>query len=195
MPEYLIRADEGCAPDPFLLWDSVHQFVEGGDDFVCDWLIASAPNNKLNAGGLQSIAAIGTAVYLLMFTDAYCPPTHPLAYLADGDNRGYWGDGIDVDTSAGEQPLGSLLWLLGRAPLVAAGMPIEYWAQMLTQQALTPLQTQSVVAKIVVNATVDQQNSALLLSVQLYGSDGAQVFDQNFSLAWQQIASAPVALQ
>jgi phage gp46-like protein len=195
MPEYLIRADEGCAPDPSVLWDSVHQDIEGGTEFVCDWLLASAPNNVLNAGGLQSIAALATAVYLLLFTDAYVPPTHPLAYLADGDNRGWWGDGIDVDATAGEQPLGSWLWLLGRAPLVVAGMPIEQWAQSLALQALAPLQTQGVVAKIVATATVITQYSRVDLSVQLYGSDGTLMFDQDFELVWQQIATAPVALQ
>ena len=71
MPEYLIRANEGCAPDPFLLWDSVHQDVEGGTDFVCDWLLAAPGANNLNVGGLQAIAELGTAVYLMLFTDAY----------------------------------------------------------------------------------------------------------------------------
>jgi len=120
MPEYLIRANEGCAPDPFLLWDSVHEDIEGGTDFVCDWALAGPGTNTLNVGGLQAVAELGTAVYLCLFTDAYVPTDHPLYYLADGDNRGWWGDGIDVETNLGEGPLGSYLWLLERAPLVAA---------------------------------------------------------------------------
>jgi phage gp46-like protein len=188
MPEYLIRANEGCAPDPFLLWDSVHRDIEGGTDFVCDWVLAQAGTDNLNVGGLQATSELATAVYLMLFSDAYVAPDHPLAYLADGDNRGWWGDGIDVDASLGEGPLGSLLWLLERAPLVAAGVPIEQWAQSLALSALAPLQAQGAVAKIVASATVNTAYGRVELSVALYGSDGALAYSGMFWLAWQQLA-------
>ena len=187
MPEYLIRANEGCAPDPFLLWDSVHEDIEGGTEFVCDWALAGPGANTLNVGGLQSVAAMATAVYLALFTDAYVPPDHPLAYLADGDNRGWWGDGVEVETNLGEGPLGSWLWLLERAPLVAAGVPIEQWAQTFALQALAPLQTQGAVVEINASATVDTQMGRVELSVQLYGANGAVMFDQKFELIWNQL--------
>jgi phage gp46-like protein len=189
VPEYLIRANEGCAPDPFLLWDSVHIDIEGGTDFVCDWVLAQPGTNNLNVGGLQATSELSTAVYLALFTDAWVPPDHPLAYLADGDNRGWWGDGVDVDTSAGEGPLGSWLWLLERAPLVAAGVGVDQWAQSFALTALLPLQTQGAVAKIVTAAAVDMQNSRLELSVALYGSNGAIAYSGKFWLAWQQLAA------
>jgi phage gp46-like protein len=187
MTGLLIRGSEGCAPDPFLLWDSLHIDVEGGTDFVCDWRLAAPPNNVLNAGGLQSIAALGTAVYLALFTDAFCPSDHPLAYLAGSDNRGYWGDGVDVETDQGEGPLGSLLWLLERAPLVAAGTPIERWAETLAMAALLPLKVQGAVARIVTSAGVNVEFDRVELSVQLYGSDGAVKFDRKFGLVWRQL--------
>jgi phage gp46-like protein len=194
MPEYLIRANEGCAPDPFLLWDSVHRDIEGGTDFVCDWVLAQAGTDNLNVGGLQATSELATAVYLALFTDAYVPPDHPLAYLADGDNRGWWGDGVDVRTDMDEGPLGSWLWLLERAPLVAAGVGIDQWAQSFASQALAPLQAQGAVAKITTAAVIDTQNSRLGLSVALYGSDGSRAYSGQFQLAWQQLAAGLPAM-
>jgi phage gp46-like protein len=191
MSKLLIRANEGCAPDPFLLWDSVHRSIEDGTDFVCDWILAFAPNNALNVGGLQAINGLGTAVYLALFTDKYVPPDHPLAYLADGDNRGWWGDGVDVRADLGEQQLGSWLWLLERAPLVAAGVGIDQWAQSFAIDALTPLMTQGAVAGMQVDAALNEQFGRTDLSVSLFGSDGGIAFEQRFALLWKQIANAP----
>jgi len=188
MPEYLIRSQEGCSPDPFLLWDSVLIGIEGGTDFVCDWALAAPPHNALNAGGLQAVAELQTAVFLLLFTDAFVPPDHPLAYLADGIAAGFWGDGIDVRADLNEQPLGSFLWLLERAPLQAAGMPIEYWAEVFAVEALAPLKAQGAVVEIDVSAVANTLMSRVELSVQLYGRDGAAVYDGRFDLAWRQLA-------
>lgn len=188
MPEYLIRANEGCAPDPFLLWDSVQQSIEDGTDFLCDWALAGPGTNTLNAGGLQAIDAIATAARLALWTDAYVPTNHPLFYLADGDNRGWWGDGVDVRTDLGEGPLGSFLWLLERAPLVIKGTPAQQWAQTFALQALAPLQQQGVVAKITCEAGVNTQNSRVWVRPKLYGSDGSLVYDRQWDLPWQQLS-------
>jgi phage gp46-like protein len=187
MPEFLIRGNEGCQPDPTLLWDSVHIGIEDGVDFVCDFAISNPSVEPLNVGGLQAVAELATAVYLLLFTDLYIPPDHPLAYLADGDNRGGWGDGVDVRGDLGEVPLGSWLWLLERVPLVAAGMPIEQWAQVFALAALAPLQDQGAVAQIVADAVADVENERIVLTVQLYGGDGTIVFDRRFDLVWRQL--------
>ncbi len=187
MAEFRIRAQEGCSPDPFLLWDSVHISIEDGTDFVCDWALAAPPNNTLNVGGLQAVAELQTAGYLLLFTDAYVPPDHPLAYLADGDVRGFWGDGVDVRADLNEVPLGSFLWLLERAPLEAAGMPIEYWAEVFAIEALAPLKAQGAVVEIDVSAAVNIEMSRVELSVQLYGRNTDLVYDRRFDLAWRQL--------
>jgi phage gp46-like protein len=193
MSDLLIRAQEGCEPDPFLLWDSVHKSIEDGTDFVCDWAIAGPGANTLNVGGLQAVAALGTAVYLLLFTDVYCPPDHPLAYLAAGDRRGWWGDGIDVRTDLDEQPLGSLLYLLDRAPMVAAGIPIEQWAKTFATDALAPLLAQGVVASIDVETWADDEDDRVYAAIALYGSDGSVLFAVDsrvtaaFALVWRQL--------
>lgn len=188
MPEYLIRANEGCAPDPFLLWDSVHRDIEGGTDFVCDWVLAAAGVNTNNVGGLQATSELATAVYLSLFSDKYLPPDHQLAYLVDGDNGGWWGDGVDVRADLGEGSLGSWLWVLERAPLVAAGIGVDRWAETFALDALSPLQAQGAVARIATAARVNSQMSRLELLVALYGSNDAQLYRGQFQLAWQQLA-------
>jgi phage gp46-like protein len=178
--DVLIRANEACAPDPFLLWDSIFDPAAG----VADWALAG--NAPLNSGGLAANAALDTAITLCLFTDAQLPATHPLAYLvADGDFRGYWGDGIDVRADLGETALGSYLWVLQRAPLTPK---IAQWAQSFALLALAPLQQQGVVVRIDAAATIIG-TSMLQLSVQLYGSDGAQIYDRQFDLVWQQLGS------
>lgn len=185
--EILIRQQEGCDPDPFLLWDSVERSIEEGTDFLCDWQLSGA-SEALNRGGLQAQHALETAVMLALFTDAYVPTDHPLAYLADGDNRGWWGDGIDVRADLNERTLGSYLWLLERAPLTVAGVPIETWAQQFAIAALAPLQQQGAVARIDVQAASLPANSRLELAAQLYGRDGAKVYDRRFDLVWKQVS-------
>lgn len=176
--DVLIRADEACRADPFLLWDSRYDPVAG----VADWALAG--NAAGNTGGLAADAALATAVTLCMFSDAMIPPAHPLAYLvADGDRRGWWGDGVDVRADLGEGPLGSLLWVLRRAPLTPA---IAQWARTLALQALSPLQRQGAVVRIDATATI-MARDALVLDVAMYGRDGAKVFDRKFDLVWQQL--------
>ena len=126
MTDVLIRENEGCDPDPHLLWDSRWSPADG----VADWRLAGI-DETLNRGGLAAKAGLETAAILCLFTDRRVPPTHPLAYLADGDPRGWWGDGVDVRTDLGEAPLGSFLWLLERAPLTVQGQPVTRWAEQM----------------------------------------------------------------
>jgi len=180
--QILIRENEACLPDPFLLWDSIfNQAV-----FVADWQLAG-PSAPQNAGGLAAVAALETAVVLSLFTDKALPATHPLASLiADGDPRGWWGDGIDVRTDLGEAPLGSFLWILFRMPLTAATVR---WAQQFAQDALAPLQAQGVVAQIDCAAQIIGTDT-LALTVTMYGSNGQQTYNRKFDLIWQQVQAA-----
>jgi phage gp46-like protein len=176
--DVLIRAGEACQPDPFLLWDSIYDEAAG----VFDWALAG--NTPLNSGGLAATAALETAVGLCLFTDAQLPATHPLASLiADGDLRGWWGDGIDVRTDLGEGSLGSFLWVLMRMPLTAATVQ---WAVSFAQLALAPLQTQGAVVEIDCSAAI-VGTDGLQLAVALYGRDGQKVYDRQFDLVWQQV--------
>jgi len=170
--QFTIRENEGCQPQPFLLWDSVWNAGAG----QADWALAGA--DPLNAGGLQAAAALETAVILCLFTDARCPGNHPLAKWAGGDLRGWWGDGL------GDAPLGSLLWLLERAAMVNG---IERWAETLSADALQTLVTQGAVAKVVTSATKLAAGNGLYLDIALYAKDGTVSYAKKFELLWQQM--------
>lgn len=183
MADVLIRLAEGCDADPFLLWDSVWSPLEGG----ADWRIAGA-GELLNRGGLAAREGLETAVTLALFSDARVPDDHPLAYLADGNPRGWWGNAVDVRSDLGETELGSLLWLLERAPLTVRGQSVADWARQFAIDALMPLQTQGVIVRMDVQAAVNEIDNRLELTAQLYGADGALVYDRKFDLLWKQIA-------
>lgn len=176
-----IRIDEGAAPQPLLLWDSVWQPFQG----FADWALAGADEAQ-NAGGLRAKASLASAVTLALFTDVRCPPDHPLRYLVDDDDlRGWWGDGIDVRDDLGEAPLGSLLWVLERAPLTSD--IVSRWAPQIARDALAPLLRQRVVTRIEVETTANEIRNRLEIFPRLYGRDGAAVFAQRFDVVWQQI--------
>jgi phage gp46-like protein len=177
-----IRVAEGCAPDFNLLWDSVW----AADLGLADWALAGT-DEPANYGGLQAKHAIETAVVLALFTDKRVPQNHPLGYLADGDVRGYFGDGIDVRADLFEAELGSLLWLLERAPLTVRGEPITQWAEQFANEALKPLLDQGVAVRIDVAAVANPLRSRLELTVQLYGRDGLRSYDRKFDLLWKQV--------
>ena len=182
MTEILLRENEGCAPDTAILWDTIWTAEQVGD-----FQIAPASGEPGNCGGLIARNGLYTAAALCLFTDLRVPDLHPLAWLADGDPRGWWGDGVDVRTDLGETPMGSLLWLLERAPMQIRGVAVETWAQQLAAESLQTLVDQGMVAKITTEAVADPAIGHLYLQVGMFGSNGAQVFDQQFELYWQQI--------
>ena len=174
------RLNEGGDAIPIKLWDSVWNALEG----QADWSLAE-PDEAQNRGGLRAKAALHTAVVLALFSDVRCPDNHPLFYLADGDPRGWWGDGIDVREDLGEAPLGSLLWLLERAPLTSE--IVSRWAPAFTQDALALLLKQGVATRLEVETAANELQSRLEITVRLYGRDGARIFDERFAAVWQQI--------
>lgn len=183
MAQVTIRAAEGCAADSNVLWDSVWDAERG----LADWALADSTETQ-NRGGLRAQAAIETAVVLALLTDRRVDPAHPLSYLADGDNRGYFGDGIDVRDDLNEGPLGSLLWLLERAPMTIKGLSAATWAEQFANEALATLLDQGVCVRIEVSATAKEIAGRIELVVALYGRDGAKIYDRNFDVLWQQVA-------
>src|SRR4051812_23188738 len=83
---------------------------------VGDFALVESPPADGAAGGLQAQHPIETAVLMCLYTDARCE-VRELRFEMGGDRRGWPGDGFDIDTSAGEAPLGSKLWLYRRHQL------------------------------------------------------------------------------
>jgi phage gp46-like protein len=173
-----IRRDDPRAPDPYLLWDTVWNDDLGGGD----WTLAD-PAIARNHGGLRASDGIATAVVLGLFTDRACPANHPLARYAGDDRRGWWGDGVDVQTARGERPLGSLLWLLERAVVNDA---MARWAEAFARDGLAPLLDAGEAVRLDVVATPYPARNTMALGVKLYGRDGAALFDRAFDLVWTQ---------
>jgi phage gp46-like protein len=169
-----------CPGDTYLLWDTVWNPVTQ----QADWALAD-PDEIHNRGGLRAKSAIATAVIIALFTDRACPPDHPLFKFADGDPRGWWGDGILFDDEEG--PMGSLLWLLERAVVKAERIDMARWAETFAYDALAFLKTQNAVASIAAKAEAYPNNRSLVLAITLAGSDGQNVFDAKFDILWQQM--------
>ena len=176
-----IRIDEGCQPQVQLLWDTVWHAAEG----YGGWAVADR-GTVGNSGGLRATHAIETAVILCLFTDRRCPADHPLAKnIQDGDPRGWWGDGVDVRADLGEGEMGSLLWLLQNTAIDPVDTP--RWLQSLALDALAPLVGQGAVVRVDAQATVDPTRNRGDLAVQIYGADGARIYDRKFQALWAQI--------
>lgn len=180
---FSIRANEGCKPQPIYFWDTVWDEPTG----YADWAYAPA-SETYNVGGLRAEAALESAVFLCLFTDLRCPADHPLAYLIENDDpRGWWGDAVDLRDDLGEAPLGSLLWLLSRAP---ATLDIALWAREFAIQGLNPLIGQQSVVRVDAQAFLHPP-SRLDLAVQLYGRDGTKIYAKKYDDVWREALSGP----
>ncbi|WP_315705063.1 MULTISPECIES: phage GP46 family protein [unclassified Bradyrhizobium] len=187
MSSLRVRINEGGDKQPILLWDSVWQPWLG----KADWAIAGADEDQ-NRGGLQSKAALHTAVIISFFTDKRIPDGHPLLYLVqDGDRRGWFGDGEDIRPELGETEMGSYFWVLERAPLTEE---IRRWTEAIAIEALAPLVFQRAVARIEVQAIAEFAINRCDLAVQLYGRDGTKLYDFRFDDLWRQLVTAPPPL-
>jgi len=179
-----VRINEGGGAQPILLWDSVWAPWRG----AADWAIAGSDEAQ-NLGGLQSKAALHTAVIISLFTDKRIPADHPLRYLVlDGDPRGWWGDGADIHPELGETDMGSLLWVFERAPLTE---DIRRWVEAIALDALAPLIFQGVATKIEAQATAEFAADRCDLAIQIYGRDGSQLYNYRFDDIWKQSVTSP----
>ena len=179
------RISEGADAQPNLLWDSIWTPWGG----FADWAIAGADETG-NRGGLRAKAALHTAVILALFTDKRMPDNHPLRYLiADGaDPRGWFGDGEDIRADLFEGEMGSLLWIFERSILTN---DIGRWVEAITQDALAPLIAQGAAARIDAQADVQAAINRCNLAIQIYGKNGARIYDFRFEDIWRQSTDAP----
>jgi phage gp46-like protein len=181
MVDISIRPDPACPENGLYGWDSVYS----NTTCAADWAFAGS-DEKSNKGGLSNRAALATAVTIALFTDRACPPDHPLAKFADGDPRGWWGDGLLLD---GEVHMGSLLWLLERSVVTEEN---RRWAEAFALEAIEPLGRAGAYAKATAEATISPGGNGIWLVVSLYGRDGSKVYDRKFDVAWQQVGAETV---
>ena len=180
MADFDLRVAEGCDDDANLLWDTVWDVQTGRGD----WAMTPA-GATTNQGGLRATAALETAIIISLWTDRACPRDHPLFKFADGDPRGWWGDAVDVRADLGEGPLGSLLWLLERSAIDEVATP--RWAVSFVHEALAWMVEQNVAARIEAQASVSKSPNRLDIAVQIYGQDGAKIYDRRFEDVWAQV--------
>lgn len=119
-----------------------------------------------NSGGLKNVDPVGTAVLLCLASDARLPDymVGRFGFTID-DQREWHGNTVAVDSASGEEPLGSLLWILRRAPLS------NYTAKMAEHFAAMALQTlirQRVVSQFDIHAEVDKALGRLSIHIIAY---------------------------
>jgi len=184
MAHLRVRIDEGSDAQPILLWDSVWAPWRG----QADWAIAGADEPQ-NRGGLQSKAALHTAVVIALFTDKRMPDDHPLRYLVqDGDPRGWFGDAEDIRPELGEREMGSLLWAFERAPL---SEDIRKWVEAIAIDALSTLIFQGIAVRIDATAVAEFAFDRVDLTIDIYGRDGSKVYNYKFDDIWRQSITSP----
>ena len=174
------EAEPMLSPD--LVWDGIM-----GD------LALAEPSEVQNRGGLRARAQLETAVLICLMSDARAAAEE----LRDGDtNRGWPGDTFDLDTAAGEAPIGSRLWLLERSTVDAVETPRR--AEDYARAALQPLLDQGAAAAVTARAEADPARNRLTLAVTLTDRAGGLLVSRRFSLLWERLAGisvpyAPVA--
>lgn len=173
------HAFEICGDAPWPGWDTVWNTTTSS----ADWAVAGPVAG--NAGGLQASHPLDTAVVLALFTDRRAPTDHPLAKWVDpNDPRGWWGDVVDRREDLGEGDLGSLLWMLERCAMLP---DVERWARSMALDALMPLVTRRVAARLEVDVERRADDHGLSIGVRLYGRDGSIVHDRKFDFAWNAV--------
>ena len=148
--------------------------------FVGDFAVSVLSANG-GVGGLVARDPIATAHLLLLFTDAQILP-RDLKIGLGGDRRGWVGDGFDVDTVAGEAPLGSRLWLYRRSVLIAKTFG-EIEREI--RRALQPLITQGAVARIDISGEVLNAQNQIRCAISSYARSGAKVYSAKFDPLWK----------
>ncbi|RXF67680.1 phage GP46 family protein [Hansschlegelia zhihuaiae] len=146
-----------------------------------DFALAAGPEDG-GVGGLKAANPIATAVLMLLFSDVrYDPAAGALDQdrLAD-DPRGWVGDGFDVQSSRGEAPLGSRLWLCRRATI---GEQASRDAQVAAEAALRPLIAQGLADRVTVTVEIKPETESLRLSVEVVSRERT-VFAQSYDPLW-----------
>jgi len=117
---------------------------------VGSWPLADVESG--NAGGFGNDDLLGTAVLLSLFTDARLPDYMIGIFdFTINDQREWHGNTFAIDGN--EEPLGSLLWTLRRAPMTNYTCKL---AEHFCSEALLPLIRQGLASYFDINARLSK---------------------------------------
>ena len=127
----------------------------------------------LNSGGLANVDPVGTAVLLCIASDARLPDYMVGRMGFTVADQHEWHGNV-AGLAPGEEPLGSLLWTLRRAPLnnYTARMAEHFCAE-----ALQVLVRNGVIRNVVVHAEVDKTLGRLSIVIRVTG----KTYERNFT--------------
>jgi phage gp46-like protein len=166
-----IGAQQEPQLSPDIIWDGIM-----GD-------LALAENGEPgNRGGLRARAQLETAVLICLMTDGRAEQEE---LRTEDINRGWPGDSFDLDRDAGEQPIGSKLWLLTRSTVDAIETPRR--AEAYALEALQTLIDQGAAASAMAKATADPARNRLDLAITLTDRAGQTIVAPNYAILWDQL--------
>lgn len=144
-----------------------------------DFAVAS-PADALSPAGLVADAPLLSAIALCFGTDLKgdADPLDP----ASIDLRGWPGDGFDIDTAAGEAPLGNKLWMLFRLPVNEDNARM---AERFLTEAFQPLLTQKVLGSVSVQATPNAAQRRVDLVYTLKRTNGTTLYSGPWAGLWE----------
>lgn len=147
------------------LWDTVWVNNETSAGTIGDWRVADPLVEVNNQGGLQALDDIGTAMLLALFSNARLPDSLVGRGFTPDEQRTYHGNTFDIDTSEGEEELGSRLWELERAPLTIETQRLaEHYAAL----AIQTLVRQKKISSYDITSEIDKINNRLNLRIVVY---------------------------
>ena len=146
------------------LWDTVWGY-DPAYGTVGDWKVADPVEETLNVGGLTDQDELATAIILALYSDAELPE-HMIGRFGftEADRQQWHGNTFGVEGD--EEELGSLLYVLRRAPLTYETLRLaEHWAA----EALQTLVRQRKVLGFDIHAEMDKPNSRIVLHIRTLG--------------------------
>lgn len=155
---------------PDLVWQdgTRNEAAIGFADFVL-----ASDDEAGNLKGLRSTSPIETAILIQLFTDARDDSE------AAEERRGWFGDVVDIDASAGEGAIGSHLWRLQRAALTSrTGLMAESYARV----ALQPLVNQGLVGRFDISHEIDEAAGMLALRIVAVDASGDVMFNRQIGV-------------
>ena len=156
---------------------------QGTNGTAGDWILQPPPSTDVallvddtgeaipdpNSGGLEATDPISTAILIALFTDARLPDSMLGRFGFTRNDQHQWhGNTFSVDQSQNEEPLGSLLWTLRRAPLVPYTCKLaEHFAAL----AIQPLVRQGLIGSYSIIAEVDKVAGRINMWIRVYDPD------------------------